>query len=50
MNQADALEIVGIKLFKRQELNEWYEDFLANVVNTNEINLKVAAQKGLNVL
>lgn len=50
MNQADALEIVGIKLFKRQELNEWYEDFLANVVNTNEINLKVAAQNGLNVL
>lgn len=50
MNQADALEIVGIKLFKRQELNEWYEDFLANVVNTNEINLKVAARNGLNVL
>jgi hypothetical protein len=50
MNQADALEIVGIKLFDRGELNEWYDDFLAKVVNTDETNIKFAAQNGLNVL
>lgn len=49
-NQADALEIVGEKLFEREKLNELYTDFLAKVVNRQEGNIVSAAQKGLDVL
>ncbi|MEM7760102.1 MAG: tubulin-like doman-containing protein [Cyanobacteria bacterium P01_A01_bin.40] len=49
-NQADALEIVGEKLFEREKLNELYDDFLAQVVNYQEDSIVSAAQKGLGVL
>jgi Tubulin like/zinc-ribbon domain len=49
-NQADALEIVGIKLFERSELNELYEDFLAHTANHQEGAMTSAAQRGLEIL
>jgi hypothetical protein len=49
-NQADALEIVGEKLFEREKLNELYADFLAKVVNRQEASIVSAAQRGLEVL
>ncbi len=49
-NQADALELVGVKLFERQELNELYDDFLAKAVNNQEGGMSSAAQRGLELL
>ena len=49
-NQADALEMVGIKLFERQELNELYDDFLADVVNKQEGGMTSASRRGQEVL
>lgn len=45
-NQADALNIVGMKMFSREDLNELYDNFLANMVNTNEGNMINAEVKG----
>lgn len=49
-NQADALEIVGEKLFEREKLNELYEDFLAKVLNKPKASMVSAARRGLEVL
>ncbi|MDE5083414.1 MAG: zinc-ribbon domain-containing protein [Trichodesmium sp. St15_bin1_1] len=45
-NQADALNIVGIKMFSREDLNQLYDNFLANIVNSNEGNIINAEAKG----
>lgn len=49
-NQADALEIVGEKLFEREKLNELYADFLAKVVNRQEDSIFSAVHRGLEIL
>ncbi|MCL2930045.1 MAG: hypothetical protein MGG37_19355 [Trichodesmium sp. MAG_R01] len=45
-NQADALNIVGIKMFSREDLNQLYDNFLANIVSSNEGNIINAEAKG----
>jgi len=49
-NRADALEIVGEKLFERAKLNEIYQDFLTKIVGNQEVNLDNPAQRGLEIL
>lgn len=49
-NQADALEIVGIKLFERQEINDLYQNFLSSMVNNQQSSMTSAAKRGLEVL
>ncbi|WP_019508816.1 tubulin-like doman-containing protein [Pleurocapsa sp. PCC 7319] len=49
-NKADALEIVGEKLFERARLNEIYEDFLTKTNGDQEANLENPAQRGLEVM
>ena len=45
-NQADALNIVGIKMFSREDLNQLYDNFLANIVSSHEGNIINAEAKG----
>lgn len=49
-NQADVLEILGIKMFERSELNELYEDFLAHAANHQEGGMTSAAKRGMEIL
>ena len=50
VNKADALEIVGEKLFERARLKEIYQDFLTKIVGDQEANLDNPVQRGLEVL
>ncbi|MEM8723848.1 MAG: tubulin-like doman-containing protein, partial [Cyanobacteria bacterium P01_G01_bin.39] len=49
-NKADALEIVGEKLFERARLNKIYQDFLAKIIGDREANLDNPAQRGLELI
>jgi hypothetical protein len=49
-NQADTLEMVGVKLFERQKLNELYQDFLSFMVSDKTGGIDLAARRGLDVI